>query len=296
MAHKDGLLEFQQVKPDCRSRDFERFKINSLSAIIPFNRRIFNFKATKMPNQKAKLKTSVKVLIFILIFFTAISLFFYLIKPFSYNFFPKEESKVHIKPPVEEPETEKKLGFLGFTNQVSGHEKPMKYLVLFQNSMELRPGGGYIGSFAEIEIEDGKIKSKQVYNTNVYDLQIPNKPSPPFLISDKMLSTDWGLRDSNWALDFNQNAKFFLKIYKLANPKKNFDGVIAVTTKVLPFLIEQSGGPIKLEGIEGNFTPENVIEKLEYEVEVNYTNRGIAKDQRKEIINHLMTEIINRIQ
>ena len=47
--------------------------------------------------------------------------------------------------------------------------KPGVYLVLFQNQRELRPTGGFLGSFAEVEMGwGGHIKSIQV-ETNIYN-------------------------------------------------------------------------------------------------------------------------------
>ncbi len=37
-----------------------------------------------------------------------------------------------------------------------GEEKT--FMLLFQNNMELRPGGGYIGSFGILKMQDGQVK------------------------------------------------------------------------------------------------------------------------------------------
>jgi len=41
--------------------------------------------------------------------------------------------------------------------RLMGLEKPMIYLVLFLNNTEMRPGGGFIGSYAVIKVEKGKM-------------------------------------------------------------------------------------------------------------------------------------------
>ena len=42
-----------------------------------------------------------------------------------------------------------------------------KYLILFQNNTELRPSGGFIGSFAEADFKKGAIQNYS-FETNIY--------------------------------------------------------------------------------------------------------------------------------
>ena len=50
---------------------------------------------------------------------------------------------------------------------ILGFEGKRKYLVLFQNNMELRPGGGFIGSYGILEMENGVVKQFKV--SDIYD-------------------------------------------------------------------------------------------------------------------------------
>jgi hypothetical protein len=70
----------------------------------------------------------------------------------------KRDSSSVIKPSFN---NESRLTFLSFIEKFSGNESPKKYLFLFQNSMELRPTGGFIGSFAVVDIDKGKIVKKE---------------------------------------------------------------------------------------------------------------------------------------
>ena len=60
------------------------------------------------------------------------------------------------------PELKKTIsGFINYSDQVLtllGHHSPKRYLVLFQNSRELRATGGFIGSFGLLDIDQGEIK------------------------------------------------------------------------------------------------------------------------------------------
>src|SRR3989338_8247487 len=54
-------------------------------------------------------------------------------------------------------------------NQILGENSEKKYLIFFQNNMEIRPGGGFIGSYAIINVKDFSIvelKIEDVYETD----------------------------------------------------------------------------------------------------------------------------------
>src|SRR3989338_9272877 len=53
------------------------------------------------------------------------------------------------------------------TDALVGGSQPKKYLLFFYNNMELRPGGGFIGSFATLEVRNYSLYDFQVYD--VYD-------------------------------------------------------------------------------------------------------------------------------
>ena len=52
-----------------------------------------------------------------------------------------------------------------------GRDSWKRYLVLFQNNTEIRATGGFIGSFALLDIDRGKIKQLEIPKGGSYDLQ-----------------------------------------------------------------------------------------------------------------------------
>ncbi|HLD21830.1 MAG TPA: hypothetical protein VJB65_02925, partial [Patescibacteria group bacterium] len=70
------------------------------------------------------------------------------------------------------------------------------------------------------------------------------------------------------------------------------DGVIAITPTVIESLLKMTGS-ITVDGVE--FTEQNLFEQLQLEVEFNYSKKGISDLDRKAIIGHLATELMNRI-
>jgi len=50
--------------------------------------------------------------------------------------------------------------------------------------MELRPGGGFIGSYAILSVDKGKITNFKIYDVYDADGQLKNHIEPPFAIED----------------------------------------------------------------------------------------------------------------
>ncbi|MBD3245003.1 MAG: DUF4012 domain-containing protein [Candidatus Moranbacteria bacterium] len=249
--------------------------------------------------EKAALKGTVKFAIFLIAILTIVSIINYYFRD-QLNIFldfkqPPAPPVISPLPTSQQPNEE--MNFFTFGEKLAGIQEKKTYLILFQNSMELRPGGGFIGSFGTFEIKDAKIIDKKIHNTAVFDSTLNNPPSPPYIIQKYFNTDQWGIRDSNWSLDFPTNAEKFWEIYQLSSQKKfeEIDGIIGITTNIFPYLIKQTG-PITLEGVEGEFNEKNALEKLEYEVEVGYVERGIKKEHRKKIINTLFDKIFEKFQ
>ncbi len=169
------------------------------------------------------------------------------------------------------------------------------FLLLFQNNNELRPGGGYIGSFGIMKIKNGKIAFVDSHDTNVFDSGGSSGIAPPKPMQDMLGIKDWELRDSNWSPDFAINAQRAEYFYHLEGGQEKIDGVIALSTELLPSFLEIIG-PIEIDGYPGVYNNKNVIEQLEYQVEKGYYDQGIEKGKRKYIMKKMFKTIANKIQ
>lgn len=203
--------------------------------------------------------------------------------------------------PVVQKELVKNVGvvhepFLADAPEWLGLTAPKTYLMLFLNNTELRPGGGFIGSYAVVRIDKGHPNVLVVEGTEVLDRKANRaKLAPPPPVLTKYLGVDrWYFRDSNWSPDFSQSAKQTLINYRAEDGlhSDSIDAVVGVTTHVLEELMKLSG-PITVEGIE--FTADNVVEKLEYEVEVGFNKRGIEHIERKQILGTLFQKLIEKL-
>ncbi|PIZ56737.1 hypothetical protein COY23_02640 [bacterium (Candidatus Torokbacteria) CG_4_10_14_0_2_um_filter_35_8] len=174
------------------------------------------------------------------------------------------------------------------------------FLVLFQNDMELRPGGGFIGSFAIVTVKDGQATRADVYNSYITDNLFEGKKKPPYPLCEWSNVKNWEIRDSNFSPDFSINAKQALAFYdEMAskNPswKESFDGVIAINTQTLKTILEFTG-PIKLEKYAITFASKNAADELEKWVEKDYQKTIKDETKRKDLMKDLSSQLIKKVQ
>lgn len=176
-------------------------------------------------------------------------------------------------------------------SDTDGKEKT--FLVLLQNNMELRPGGGYIGSFAIAKVKDGKPAGIEVHDTVNFDGRIPDTVPAPYPMEETLGVTSLKLRDANYHPDFALNAREAENFYHLGNGEEQLDGVIGVTTYVLESVLEVTG-PVEVPGYPGTYGKDNAVLDLEYQVEKAYADQGLVRADRKVVINLLAQEIIKK--
>lgn len=116
-----------------------------------------------------------------------------------------------------------------------------KYLLLFANNMELRPGGGFIGSFGIMTIKDYTLTDIKIYDVYDADGQLVAHIEPPGPIRIFLDQPHWFLRDSAFSADFLQNyvqAKFFLE---KEMGFKDFSGSFLLTTSAIQNFLDAFG-------------------------------------------------------
>lgn len=171
------------------------------------------------------------------------------------------------------------------------------YLVLLQNSDEIRPGGGFLGQYAIIKVKNGEVQSTFVEDANLLDQRIVAKITPPYPFTRKMQLKKWKFRDSNFSPDFPTNAEKAQYFYKLAGGREKFDGVIGVNSHVFNNILELTG-PIQIPGDSNVYTSADGAYKLEERVERAYLGEDVPaelKQNRKAIMKKIAAEIMKRV-
>lgn len=168
------------------------------------------------------------------------------------------------------------------------------FLVLFQNNWELRPGGGFIGSFGVVKVRNGNITHLEIHDTGNFDGRIPSTVAPPYPMRETLRIDSWKFRDSNFSPDFPTNAKKAEEFYYMGQGSETFDGIIGITANVLTSMLEVTG-PITLAGYPGTYSKEDAIYTLEYQVEKGYVEQGISKGERKSVMRDLAKAIMDKL-
>lgn len=175
----------------------------------------------------------------------------------------------------------------------NGEEKV--FLILFQNNLELRPGGGFIGSFGILKVRDGNITHFATHDTGNFDGRIPDTVAPPYPMKETLHIPSWKLRDSNYSPDFPENAKWAEDFYHMGQGQEKFDGIVAVTANMLTSFLRVTG-PVELAGYPGTYSADNAILDLEYQVEQGYLKQNIDFGERKSVMGILGLEILQRVK
>lgn len=169
------------------------------------------------------------------------------------------------------------------------------FLILFLNNTEIRPGGGFIGSYGVVKIKNGVPDIIKIEGTEILDYSTANTglPPPPAPLKKYLKVDKWYFRDANWSPDFSLSAQKALELYKLENGvfADVIDGVIGITPTVLEGLLKIVG-PITIDGKKVDDT--NVLEEIQYEVEYGYADKGVSKKERKSILSVLASDLLKR--
>jgi hypothetical protein len=143
------------------------------------------------------------------------------------------------------------------------------YIVFFYNNMEIRPGGGFIGSFAHLSFDHYSIKEFKIYDVYDADGQLTAHIEPPKAIRLHLGQPHWFLRDSNFSPDFEQNTKtaeYFLdKELQLGK----FDGSFGITTTAMTYMLE-AFGDVYVPDFEETINKDNFYLKTQAQTEKEF--------------------------
>lgn len=150
---------------------------------------------------------------------------------------------------------------------ILGQDINKNYLVLFENNMELRPTGGFIGSYGVANFGGGKLNGLDINDIYSADGQLKGHVEPPLPIKSYLGEANWWFRDSNWSPDFPtsaERAEWFLS----KEVDREVDGVIAVDLQPIKDILNYTG-PIFLPDYNLTITSDNLYEKTQEEAQAN---------------------------
>ncbi len=163
-------------------------------------------------------------------------------------------------------------------------DKEHHMLVLFENSSELRPGGGFLGSYADVSMQHGSVQKIEMHDINDADRELELKIIPPKPL--QLIASRWRAADANWFFD---NALSSQKIIQFMEASKKyranlvtFDGAIAVSPKVVSDVLEIIGS-VELPGRRLVITKDNFLTEIQKEVQMRQEQAKVPKKILEEL-------------
>lgn len=188
-------------------------------------------------------------------------------------------------------DTQNMIEFVDTLEHVFGSDDFKRYLLVFQNNRELRPTGGFMGSFAVMDIQKGKILNLVVPPGGTYDLQgqLTERVKPP---TPLLLTNDrWEFQDANWWPDFPASAQKMAWFYQHGRGS-TVDGVIAVNATVFEKLLSIIG-PLENEKHDVTLDSATALNALQYKVELDYDKKA---NTPKAIIGDVLNQLLVKLQ
>ncbi len=146
---------------------------------------------------------------------------------------------------------------------------PGHYLVLFQNNAELRASGGFIGSFAVVDVGQYGVE-RYVVDTNIYKRDAAFTQQNDIAMPAPMagLAPELAMRDANFDLDFRDAARRVAWFYAQEGGER-VDGVIAVNASVVQDLLRLTG-PVAVQGLQQPLDADGFFTVLATAIERDY--------------------------
>lgn len=150
-----------------------------------------------------------------------------------------------------------------------GVGQPTNFLLFNLDSDELRPTGGFIGNYALITLDGGKMTSG-VHLHDIYSLDCPQGPAlcPEREIpsQDAWMTINphhWALRDSNTDPDYPTSARVAEQLLAQEGNGTASQGVISITPRVIEQLL-QATGPITITSYCAMVSAQNLRDVIHY--------------------------------
>lgn len=205
----------------------------------------------------------------------------------------KKELKANL--PQIQAKVEEAIKIYQIIPKIFASEDQKNYLILFQNNSELRPAGGFLGSFAVANFQDTALKGLD-FQTNIYNIDKPFMAKNPITVPPEYLyiTPSVALRDSNYNPDFKLASQKVLWYYNQETGKQA-EGVMALDTTLITNLLKIVG-PIDMPDYGLSITGDNFLSEIEYQVEIGYfkDKANWPENAPKKILSEMMPKIIGK--
>lgn len=167
-----------------------------------------------------------------------------------------------------------------------------KYLLMFENSDELRPGGGLISTYGFITLKDGQ--TSNLFIDHVQNLKlfytVPLELNPDPIQQTMRHQQNLFIYDANWLGDPNE---WLDKIFRSWNTQRPpVDGIIVMSTKILEDVVRRYE-PVRLSGTSDEFRADDIVASLDYNLDVQH---GLYDFSKYKVLGPLVDELLKNIK
>lgn len=190
------------------------------------------------------------------------------------------------------------LSFIEEIRQALGKNdsSPHTALIIFQNDSELRPSGGFMGSYAVITGSSGVIRSFKL-GTDIYtlDKNLTEDIAPPPEL--ETISPTWAFRDSNVGAGFLPEIAPTVADFYSKEAGVTPDFLVFTNLAMLQNLLSITG-PVTLPGTTTQLDHDSVGTALATYIEKDYwtTDANVAADAPKSIIGELIPVLLGKLR
>lgn len=142
------------------------------------------------------------------------------------------------------------------------------YIVLLQNNNELRPSGGFMGSYAKLKFIGWNLVDMRIMDIYTPDGQLPGHVEPPVPIQKAFQNGEWRLRDSNWDPDFTVAAPQIAWFFEQGEEEK-INGIIALNFDFIRDWMDILGS-IKTADYPETINAQNLYELAQKHAELDF--------------------------
>lgn len=170
------------------------------------------------------------------------------------------------------------------------------YIVVLQNNKEIRPSGGFMGSYAKINAQctmhnaQCGIKEFELQDIYVPDGQLVGHVDPPPPVNQAFGQGWWKLRDSNWDVDFNIAGEQIAWFFEQGGEK--VDGIIAINLTFVNKILEILG-EVRVQDFGERATAANLASLAQKYAEVGAFP---GSTQKRDFLGAVGQGMINRIR
>jgi len=168
-------------------------------------------------------------------------------------------------------------------------EADIRLLVLAQDTLELRPAGGFIGSYGVLHFLHGTAKLEKYEATEDLPLPVPPLAPPPSLALH--LTQPWTLSNANWSPDFPTTSGYATELFRRQGGGE-VDGVLALTELATARLVGALGS-LQLPSYPQPVVEDGFDRRIVYEVELKQPQDVPRKKYLVELSNVLFDRLFH---